>query len=62
VIDDYSRAAAGYCLGFESPSDCEPRLLYDRSSGAKAIHYWEICGISDILYSDNGSDFRSKQP
>ena len=38
VIDDYSRAIAGYYLGFDAPSPCEPRLLCARASGGKGIH------------------------
>jgi putative transposase len=37
VIDDYSRAVAGYYLGFEHLRRCERRLLYARASGVKAI-------------------------
>jgi transposase InsO family protein len=36
--------------------------LVQRDNGIWRIGdpHWEICGIPDVLYTDNGSDFRSK--
>jgi transposase InsO family protein len=60
VIDDYSRAVAGYYLGFDPPSSLRTTLALRRGIWRKGDPHWEICGIPDILYTDNGSDFRSK--
>jgi putative transposase len=60
VIDDYSRAVAGYYLGFEPPSSLRTTLALRQGIWRKGDPYSEICGIPDTLYTDNGSDFRSK--
>ncbi|RSL18705.1 putative transposase [Edaphobacter aggregans] len=60
VIDDYSRAVAGYYLGFEPPSSLRTTLALRQGIWRKGDPHWEICGIPDHLYTDNGSDFRSK--
>ncbi len=60
VIDDYSRAVAGYYLGFEPPSSLRTTLALRQGIWRKGDLHWEICGIPDVLYTDNGSDFRSK--
>jgi putative transposase len=60
VIDDYSWAVAGYYLGFGAPSSLRTTLALRQSIWRKGDPHWEICGIPDLLYTDNGSDFRSK--
>jgi putative transposase len=60
VIDDYSRAVAGYYLGFEPPSSLRTALALRQGIWRKGDPHWEICGIPDVLYTDNGSDFTSK--
>ena len=60
VIDDYSRAVAGYYLAFEPPSSLRTTLALRQGIWRKGDPHWEVCGIPDILYTDNGSDFRSK--
>jgi putative transposase len=60
VIDDYSRAVAGYYLGFEPPSSLRTTLALRQGIWRKGDPHWEICGIPELLYTDNGSDFRSK--
>jgi putative transposase len=60
VIDDYSRCVAGYYLGFEPPSSLRTTLALRQAIWRKGDPHWEICGIPDILYTDNGADFRSK--
>jgi transposase InsO family protein len=35
-------------------------LALRRGIWRKGDSRWEICGIPDVLYTDNGSDFRSK--
>ena len=60
VIDDYSRAIAGYYLGFEPPSTLRTSLALRQAIWRKSDARWQICGIPDMLYTDNGSDFTSR--
>jgi putative transposase len=60
VIDDYSRAIAGYYLGFDPPSSMRTALALRQGIWRKGHPRWHICGIPEILYTDNGSDFTSK--
>ena len=59
VIDDYSRAIAGYYLGFDPPSSLRTSLALRQGIWRKGHPHWHICGIPDVLYSDNGADFTS---
>jgi putative transposase len=59
VIDDYSRAVAGYFLSFEDPSSLHTSLALRQSIWRKEDPRWLVCGIPDVLYTDNGSDFTS---
>ncbi|HEY3265581.1 MAG TPA: Mu transposase C-terminal domain-containing protein [Armatimonadota bacterium] len=59
IIDDYSRAIAGYFLHFEAPSAIQTALALRQAIWRKAEPQWQICGIPDVLYTDNGSDFTS---
>jgi putative transposase len=52
--------AAGYYLGFEPPSSLRTTFALRQGIWRKGDPHWEICGIPDVLYTDNGSDFRSK--
>jgi putative transposase len=60
VIDDYSRAIAGYYLGFEPPSSLRTSLALRQGIWRKGHPHWHICGIPEVLYTDNGADFTSK--
>jgi putative transposase len=60
VIDDYSRAIAGYFLSFEDPSALHTSLALRQAIWRKEDPRWIICGIPDVLYTDNGSDFTSR--
>jgi len=60
VIDDYSRAIAGYYLGFEPPSVLRTSLALRQGIWRKSDPRWPVCGIPNILYTDNGSDFTSR--
>lgn len=60
VIDDYSRAVAGYFLSFEEPSVLHTSLALRQAIWRKEDSRWIVCGIPDILYTDNGSDFTSQ--
>ena len=59
VIDDYSRAVAGYFLSFEAPSSLHTSLALRQAIWRKEDPRWIVCGIPDALYTDNGSDFTS---
>ncbi|HEX6881252.1 MAG TPA: DDE-type integrase/transposase/recombinase, partial [Terriglobales bacterium] len=60
VIDDYSRAVAGYFLSFDDPSTLHTSLALRRAIWRKEDPRWIVCGIPDVLYTDNGSDFTSQ--
>jgi transposase InsO family protein len=60
VIDDYSRAIAGYFLGFDPPSSTRTALALRQAIWRKGHPHWQLCGIPEVLYTDNGSDFKSK--
>ncbi|MBV8136168.1 MAG: DDE-type integrase/transposase/recombinase [Deltaproteobacteria bacterium] len=60
VIDDYSRAVAGYFLSFEGPSALHTSLALRQAIWRKEDSRWIVCGIPDVLYTDNGSDFTSR--
>ncbi len=59
VIDDFSRAIAGYCLAFEPPSSVRTCLALRQGIWNKGNAHWPICGIPEVLSTDNGSDFTS---
>src|SRR3954464_3014769 len=59
VIDDYSRAIAGYFLSFEDPCAIQTALALRQAIWRKADARWHVCGIPDVLYTDNGPDFTS---
>jgi putative transposase len=60
ILDDYSRAVAGYLLSFESPSSLNTALALRQAIWRKENARWKICGIPEVLYTDNGSDFTSR--
>ncbi|HLJ17031.1 MAG TPA: DDE-type integrase/transposase/recombinase [Bryobacteraceae bacterium] len=59
VIDDYSRAVAGYFLSFEDPSSLHTSLALRQAIWRKEDSRWIVCGIPAVLYTDHGSDFTS---
>ena len=59
ILDDYSRAVAGYALFFGSPSAIQTALALRQAIWRKGRPGWQVCGIPGILYSDHGSDFTS---
>ncbi len=60
IIDDHSRAIAGYELSFSAPSAIKTALSLRQAIWRKQESQWSICGIPDTLYTDHGSDFTSK--
>jgi len=60
VVDDYSRALCGYFLSLSAPSAVNTALALRQAIWRKADAAWPVCGIPQILYVDNGSDFISE--
>ena len=59
VIDDHSRAVAGYTVFTGAPSALNTSLALRQAIWRKQEPDWPVCGIPDILYVDHGSDFTS---
>lgn len=59
VVDDFSRAIAGFAFSFEAPSALRTSLALRQAIWRKGEAHWAICGIPQALYSDHGSDFTS---
>ena len=60
IIDDFSRVICGYYLSFEAPCTINTALALHQAMWRKKDSKWQVCGIPNVLYSDNGSDFKSK--
>jgi putative transposase len=60
ILDDYSRAVAGYMLFFSGPSAIQTALALRQAIWRKPQAGWHVCGIPQMLYTDHGSDFISK--
>ena len=60
VVDDHSRAVAGYSLFLGAPCVLNTCLALRHAIWRKADAAWPICGIPDVLYVDHGSDFTSQ--
>lgn len=59
ILDDYSRAVAGYRLSIQPPSTQQTALTLRQAIWRKSDPRWLICGIPDSFYTDNGADFAS---
>jgi putative transposase len=59
VVDDHSRAVAGFLFMFESPSAAQTALALRPAIWRKPEPHWIVSGIPETLYTDNGSDFTS---
>ncbi len=59
VIDDHSRALAGYLVFVGAPSVLQTSLALRQAIWRKENPEWQVCGIPDVLYVDHGSDFTS---
>lgn len=60
IMDDYSRALAGYYLSFNAPSALQTSLALRQAIWRKERPDWQVCGIPQVLYTDHGSDFTSR--
>ena len=59
IIDDHSRAIAGFLFSFDSPSAVQTALALRQAIWRKPKPHWTVFGIPEVLYTDNGSDFTS---
>jgi len=60
ILDDYSRAMAGYFLTFDAPSTLNTSLALRQAIWRKDDPHWHVCGIPQMFYTDCGSDFTSQ--
>ncbi|KMY41503.1 Mu transposase C-terminal domain-containing protein [Peribacillus loiseleuriae] len=60
ILDDYSRAVAGFFIDFKSPDTLRTTLTLRKAIWRKENKNWPICGIPEIFYTDHGSDYTSK--
>jgi len=60
VVDDHSRAIAGYSVFLGAPCVLNTCLALRHAIWRKADPAWPVCGIPDVLYVDHGSDFTSQ--
>ncbi|MDR6775744.1 Mu transposase C-terminal domain-containing protein [Azospirillum sp. BE72] len=60
VIDDRSRAVAGYLVFLGAPCVLNTCLALRHAIWRKADPAWPVCGVPDVLYVDHGSDFTSR--
>ena len=59
VLDDYSRAVAGYTVFLGAPTSFQTGLALHQAMQRKTVSGWPVMGLPDVLYSDHGSDFTS---
>src|SRR5712691_11166638 len=59
IMDDYSRAIAGFGLSFQAPSAIQTALMLRQAIWRKSLPQWKISGVPAMFYSDHGSDFTS---
>ncbi len=60
VVDNHSRAIAGYSVFLGAPCVLNTCLALRHAIWRKADPAWPVCGIPDVLYVDHGSDFTSQ--
>lgn len=60
ILDEYSRAVAGYYLSFTPPCAINTALTLHQAVWSKKDPLWPIYGIPEKFYTDHGSDFTSK--
>ena len=60
VLDQYSRAVAGYYLGFEGPSSRRVALALRHAILPKNDPDWPMCGLPSKVRHDHGQDLVSK--
>jgi putative transposase len=59
ILDDYSRAIAGFRLSVQAPSIMQTALTLRQAIWRKPLPRWKIFGIPGTFYTDHGRDFTS---
>lgn len=59
ILDDYSRAVAGYSVFLGAPSALNLSLALRQAIWVKSDPRWVVHGVPDVLHVDHGSDFTS---
>ena len=59
ILDDHSRAVAGYTVFLGAPTALQTALALRQAVWRKPNPAWDVCGLPELLYSDHGSDFTS---
>ena len=57
VLDDHSRAVAGYTVFLDAPTAAQTALAFRQAVWRKSDPQWPVCGLPSTLYSDHGADF-----
>ncbi len=60
ILDDFSRAVAGYALNLSAPSAVQTALALRQAIWRKSEPGWQVAGIPQDFYTDHGSDFTSQ--
>lgn len=60
ILDDHSRAVAGYALSLDAPSALQTALALRQAIWRKEDASWHVQGIPGRFYTDHGSDFTSR--
>jgi len=60
IMDDYSRAIAGFGLSVQAPSSIHTALILRQAIWRKALPQWRVAGVPATFYTDHGSDFTSR--
>jgi len=59
ILDDHSRAVAGYAVNMGAPSALQTALALRQAIMPKHRPGWPVCGVPETLYCDHGADFTS---
>ena len=59
ILDDHSRAVAGYTVFLGDPTALQTALALRQAIWRKTDPAWPVCGLPAVLYSDHGADFTS---
>lgn len=60
ILDDHSRAVAGYRLSVSAPSALQTALALRDAIFRNGDSHWHLCGNPEAFYTDHGSYFTSK--
>src|SRR5467141_2306394 len=52
ILDDYSRAVAGYTLFLGAPTALQTALALRQAMWSKQNAAWPVCGIPDVLHTE----------